>query len=67
MACEVNAEVSRSHSNEASSSSTTRTMGCFQAFRAIGPNILKCQYQMSPNFLKCHILQLSIHLWRILL
>ena len=60
MECEVNAEVSRSHSNEASSSSTTRTIGCFQTFRAIGPNILKCQYQMSSNILKCHILQWSI-------
>ena len=52
MACEVNAEVSKSHPNDASSSSTTRTIGCFQAFRAIGPNILKCQYQMSSNILK---------------
>ena len=67
MACEVNAEVSRSHSNEASSSSTTRTIGCFQTFRAIGPNILKCQYQMSSNILKCHILQWSILLWPICL
>ena len=65
--CEVNAEVSRSHSNEASSSSTTRTIGCFQTFRAIGPNILKCQYQMSSNILKCHILQWSILLWPICL
>ena len=38
MACEINAEVSRSHSNKASSSSTTRTIGCFQTFGAIGPN-----------------------------
>ena len=59
--------MSRSHSNEASSSSTTTTIGCFQTFRAIGPNILKCQYQMSSNILKCHILQWSILLWPICL
>ena len=39
----------------------------FKPLGLLGPISFKCQYQMSSNILKCHILQLSIQLWRILL